>query len=159
MILQGGEIIPPSNLLTFFVTFITSPAPIELIAPRLRQQPFSNQLTLDRPQLRADFATPLRFLPRLSAPFFRLPSVPKLSSRDPRPALLGPRSGTPPSMRRAAPRFLHRRTLARRSSLGSCATTPARPIWSEASCSADFIAFFKPHNDPRHDCYSITLLR
>ena len=159
MTLEGGHRLPPSKLLTFFVTFITSLARIELIAPCPGQDPHRDRFFLNHPQLCADFASDLRLPLSFGPLLFRQPPVLELRRCDPCPALLGPRSGTPPSMTRAAPRPLHSRTLARRPSLGSCATAMARPIWSEASCSADFVAFFKPHNDPRHDCYSITLLR
>ncbi len=51
LILEGERNHPLSKLLTFFVTFITASAPVELIAPIPCQQARRDRLPLNRPQL------------------------------------------------------------------------------------------------------------
>ena len=121
---------------------------LEHFPPILGQDPRGYQLLFDRPHLCADFATQLRPPFGLCAGLFRQPPMRGVRRRDPRTAFRGPRPCTPPSMPRAAPRFLHSRALARRPSLSSCATAFARPLRAEPRCRADFVAFCEPHVCP-----------
>jgi len=104
---------------------------LEKLPPIPCQLPHRDRLLLDRPQLSANFASDLRLPLSFGPLLFRQPPVLELRRCDPRKAPLGPSSGRPPSVTRAAPRPLHSRTLARRSSLGSCATALARPLRAE----------------------------
>lgn len=121
---------------------------LEDFPPILGQEPLGNQRRLDAPQLCADFASDLRPLPSLCPLFLGQPTVLGLRSRDPSTSCLGPRSGRFASVTRAAPRFLHRRALARCTGFSSRTTALARPFWAKAGRRADLVAFFEPHVCP-----------
>ncbi len=112
--------------------------------------------SFDCPDLSVDL--PSNLGPSLGlCPFFlREPPVGGVQRREPRSALLGPRTCARAPVEPAAPHWELGWSLAKRASSRSGLAPCARPVWAEACFLANSVAFGEHLNTPINECYIIT---